>query len=54
MLAISIYGFLKRYAHYRAQLACIAALDERTLYDIGYSRTELSALAWRRAGLAAG
>jgi hypothetical protein len=54
MLIVSIYGFLKRYAHYRSQVACIAALDERTLYDIGYNRAELSAQAWRRAGLAAG
>jgi uncharacterized protein YjiS (DUF1127 family) len=54
MLIAAIYDFLKRYAHYRAQLACIAALDERTLRDIGYSRTEMSAQAWRRAGLATG
>jgi uncharacterized protein YjiS (DUF1127 family) len=54
MLIISVYGLLKRYAHYRSELACIAALDDRTLYDIGYSRAELSARAWRRAGLAAG
>lgn len=54
MLIGTIYGFLKRYAHYRKQLARIAALDDRTLEDIGYSRTELSAHAWRRAGLAAG
>jgi hypothetical protein len=54
MLAITICGFLKRYAYYRNQLASIAALDDRTLYDIGYSRAELSAHAWRRAGLATG
>ncbi len=54
MLIVAIYGFLKRYAHYRTQLAGIAALDDRTLRDIGYSRTELSAQAWRRAGLATG
>jgi len=53
MLIITIRSFLKRYAHYRSELACIAAMDDRTLYDIGYSRAELSALAWRRAGLAA-
>jgi uncharacterized protein DUF1127 len=52
-MLIAIYSFLKGYAHYRSELACIAALDERTLYDIGYSRAELSALAWRRAGLTA-
>jgi uncharacterized protein YjiS (DUF1127 family) len=54
MLTISVYGFLKRYAHYRSELACIAALDDRTLYDIGHSRAELCALAWRRAALAGG
>ncbi|WP_407160272.1 hypothetical protein [Bradyrhizobium sp. STM 3557] len=53
MLIITAYEFIKRYAHYRSELACIAALDDRTLYDIGHSRTELCALAWRRAGLAA-
>jgi uncharacterized protein YjiS (DUF1127 family) len=53
MLIISIHGFFKRYARYRSELACIAALDDRTLYDIGHSRAELCALAWRRAGLAA-
>ena len=54
LIIISIYRFLKRYRHYRTQLACIAALDDRTLYDIGYSRAELCAQAWRRAGLATG
>jgi hypothetical protein len=41
-------------AHYRAQLAGLSVLDDRSLYDIGYSRTELSVPAWRRAGVAAG
>lgn len=54
MLIVAMYGFLKRYARYRKLLARIAALDDRTLRDIGYSRTELSAHAWRRAGLATG
>jgi uncharacterized protein YjiS (DUF1127 family) len=54
MFIAAICDFLERYARYRAQLACIAALDERTLRDIGYSRTEMSAQAWRRAGLATG
>ena len=54
MLMVAIYDVLKRYAHYRSELLCIAALDERTLNDIGCSRAELSARAWRRAGLASG
>jgi uncharacterized protein YjiS (DUF1127 family) len=54
MHIVTIYGFLRRYARYRNQLARIAALDERTLYDIGYSRAELSAQAWRRTGLTTG
>jgi uncharacterized protein YjiS (DUF1127 family) len=53
MIIVAIYDILKRYAHYRTELLCIAALDERTLRDIGCSRAELSAGAWRRAGLAA-
>lgn len=54
MVVTVIYDILKRYVHYRTELLCIAALDERTLRDIGCSRTELSAGAWRRAGIATG
>jgi uncharacterized protein YjiS (DUF1127 family) len=54
MLIAAIYDSLKRSAHDRTELLCTAALDERTLRDIGCSRAELSAGTWRRAGLAAG
>ena len=54
MFIAAIYDVLKRYATYRKELLCIAALDERTLQDIGCNRAELAAKAWRSAGLAAG
>jgi uncharacterized protein YjiS (DUF1127 family) len=54
MFVAAIYDVLKRYAHYRTELLCIAALNDRTLQDTGYSRSELSARAWRRAGFAIG
>ncbi|UFZ05890.1 DUF1127 domain-containing protein [Bradyrhizobium ontarionense] len=50
MFIAAIFDALKRYVHYRTQLAYLDQLDERTLYDIGFSRDQLHAEAWQRAG----
>ncbi|MGC2777708.1 MAG: DUF1127 domain-containing protein [Bradyrhizobium sp.] len=50
MFVTAIFDFLKRYVHYRTQLAYVDQLDERTLRDIGFSRDQLHAEAWQRAG----
>lgn len=47
MLIASSIALVQRYARYRAQLAGIRQLDERTLRDIGVSRGELATAAWR-------
>jgi uncharacterized protein YjiS (DUF1127 family) len=52
MFTAVLFDAIKRYVHYRTQLLCIEELDERTLRDIGFSRTELYAEAWQRAGRA--
>jgi len=49
MFMAAIFGALKRYIHYRIQLLYFEELDERTLYDIGVSRSELRAEAWEHA-----
>ena len=46
MLIASSIALIRRYAHYRSQLASIRQLDERTLRDIGVSRGELATAAW--------
>jgi uncharacterized protein YjiS (DUF1127 family) len=53
MLVTALFDVLKRYIHYRAQLIWIDELDERTLRDIGFSRSELCSEAWQRAQHAA-
>jgi uncharacterized protein YjiS (DUF1127 family) len=50
MFTALLFDIVKRYLHYRTQLLCIEQLDERTLHDIGFSRDELCAEAWQRAG----
>ena len=50
MFITAVFDFLKRYLHYRAQLAYLDQLDERTLQDIGFSRDQLHTEAWERAG----
>ncbi|GLH76037.1 hypothetical protein SSBR45G_09450 [Bradyrhizobium sp. SSBR45G] len=52
MFIAAIFDVIKRYAHYRAQLACLERLDDRTLRDIGINRDQMYAQAWERAGLA--
>ncbi|MGJ5020106.1 DUF1127 domain-containing protein [Bradyrhizobium oligotrophicum] len=47
MFITAIFDVLKRYVHYRTQLAY---LDQRTLRDIGFERDQLHAEAWERAG----
>jgi len=49
MFITAVFDILKRYVHYRTQLACVDQLDERTLYDIGFTRDQLHAEAWERA-----
>ena len=46
MLIASSIALIRRYARYRSQLASIGQLDERTLRDIGISRSELATAAW--------
>jgi uncharacterized protein YjiS (DUF1127 family) len=45
-----LFGAFKRYVHYRRLATCIEKLDDRMLFDIGCSRSELYAEAWARAG----
>ncbi len=47
MFIASLIDAIRRYARYRAQLASINQLDYRTLRDIGISRVDLVASAWR-------
>ncbi|WP_315738126.1 MULTISPECIES: DUF1127 domain-containing protein [unclassified Bradyrhizobium] len=51
MFITAIFDVLKRYVHYRTQLAYLDQLDERTLRDIGFNRDQLHAEAWERASL---
>ena len=46
MLFAALFGTVRRYLRYRAQLFTIERLDDRMLYDIGLDRGELSATAW--------
>jgi len=46
-MLISLIALLRRYSRYRSELESISHLDERTLRDIGVSRSEL-AMAARR------
>jgi uncharacterized protein YjiS (DUF1127 family) len=54
MFITALFDIIKRYVHYRSQILYLERLDERTLRDIGFSRAELCAAAWQRAGHAAG
>lgn len=47
MFIASLIDTILRYARYRAELASINQLDDRTLRDIGISRGELATSAWR-------
>ncbi|CCD92974.1 conserved hypothetical protein [Bradyrhizobium sp. ORS 375] len=51
MFITAVFDVLKRYVHYRTQLAYVDQLDERTLRDIGFTRDQLHAEAWERAAL---
>ncbi len=50
MAFAAIFGALQRYVHYRIQMVYFEELDERTLRDIGVSRSELAAEARQHAG----
>jgi uncharacterized protein YjiS (DUF1127 family) len=50
MLIPSLIALIRRYVRYRSQLTRISQLDERTLRDIGISRSELVTVAWRYSG----
>jgi uncharacterized protein YjiS (DUF1127 family) len=50
MFITAVFDILKRYVRYRTELAYLDELDERTLRDIGFSRDQLHAEAWERAG----
>ena len=49
MLLGILLGALRRYFRYQELAIHIGQLDERTLSDIGCSRSELYAEAWDRA-----
>ncbi|MGJ4888743.1 DUF1127 domain-containing protein [Bradyrhizobium sp. HKCCYLR20261] len=51
MFITAIFDVVKRYMHYRAQLACLERLDDRTLRDIGVNRDQMYAQAWARAAV---
>jgi uncharacterized protein YjiS (DUF1127 family) len=46
MLLATLFGSVRRYLRYRAQLSSVESLDDHMLYDIGLNRGELSATAW--------
>jgi uncharacterized protein YjiS (DUF1127 family) len=46
MFIATLFGAVRRYLRYRAQLLSIERLDDHMLYDIGVNRGELSAAAW--------
>lgn len=45
MLIAFLFDTIGRYLRYRSQLASINELDDRTLRDIGLTRSELRAVA---------
>jgi len=49
MLIGAFFGAVRRYFRYQELAIHIGLLDERTLSDIGCSRSELYAEAWERA-----
>jgi uncharacterized protein YjiS (DUF1127 family) len=49
MLLGTLIGTVRRYFRYSELATHIGQLDERTLFDIGCSRSELYAEAWERA-----
>jgi uncharacterized protein YjiS (DUF1127 family) len=49
MLVAFLFDTVGRYLRYRFQLASIGELDDRTLRDIGLTRSELRAAAWNTA-----
>ena len=51
MLAVAITPVfaLRRWMHYRKNLATLRKLDDRTLRDIGLTRTALRHAAWADA-----
>jgi uncharacterized protein YjiS (DUF1127 family) len=53
MLLGILFGTIRRYFRYQELANCICQLDERMLFDIGCSRSELYAEAWVRASKAA-
>jgi uncharacterized protein YjiS (DUF1127 family) len=46
MLVAHLFDAISRYLRFRAELASIDTLDDRTLRDIGLNRSELRAAAW--------
>jgi uncharacterized protein YjiS (DUF1127 family) len=46
MLLSHLIAFLRRYLRYRQTLTALAAVDERTLRDIGLNRTQIIGAAW--------
>jgi len=48
-----LFGAFRRYFRYSELATWIGQLDERTLSDIGCSRSDLYAEAWVRAGRSA-
>jgi uncharacterized protein YjiS (DUF1127 family) len=50
VLVTVLFDAISRYLRYRVQLASINDLDDRTLRDIGLSRSELKTAAWQLAG----
>ena len=49
MLIAFLFDTIGQYFRYRSQLAGINGLDDRTLRDIGLTRSELRAVAWNTA-----
>ena len=49
-MLISLIALIRRYARYRSRLTSISQLDERTLRDIGISRSELATAVRRYDG----
>jgi uncharacterized protein YjiS (DUF1127 family) len=49
VLVTVLFNAIGRYLRYRFELASINDLDDRTLRDIGLSRSELKTVAWRLA-----
>ncbi|MBV8917471.1 hypothetical protein [Bradyrhizobium sp.] len=49
MLLGILFGAIRRYFRYQELAKCIGQVDDRMLFDIGCSRSELYAEAWVRA-----